>query len=90
VVEGFRPTWKSMARVFVVTNLYMFIIYFVNSAIGSNYMMVNAKPGVTSLFDLMPPWPWYILWAEALAVVIFLLLYLPFALKDRRAKQAAV
>ncbi len=90
VVEGFRPTWTSMARVFVVTNVYMVIIYFVNMAIGSNYMMVNAKPNVTSLFDLMPAWPWYILWAEALAVVIFLLLYLPFMIKDWRAERAAV
>lgn len=86
VVEGFRPTWKSMARVFVITNLYMFVIYFVNLAIGSNYMMVNAKPDVTSLFDLLPAWPWYILCAEALAVAIFLLLYLPFAVKDWRLK----
>jgi len=88
VVEGLRPTWKSMARVFVITNLYMFVIYFVNLAIGSNYMMVNAKPDVTSLFDLLPAWPWYIPCAEALAVAIFLLLYLPFMIKDWRAKVA--
>jgi hypothetical integral membrane protein (TIGR02206 family) len=86
VVEGLRPTWKSMARVFVITNLYMFGIYFVNLAIGSNYMMVNAKPNVTSLFDVLPAWPWYIPCAEALALAIFLLLYLPFMVKDWRAK----
>ncbi len=90
VVEGLRPTWKSMARVFVITNVYMFMIYFVNLAIGSNYMMVNAKPDVTSLFDLLPAWPWYIPCAEAIAVAIFMLLYLPFMIKDWRAKQAAV
>jgi hypothetical integral membrane protein (TIGR02206 family) len=90
VVEGLRPTWKSMARVFVITNLYMFVIYFVNLAIGSNYMMVNAKPNVTSLFDVLPAWPWYIPCAEALALAIFLLLYLPFMVKDWRAKRLGV
>lgn len=81
VVEGFRPTWKSLARVFVITNIYMVIIYFVNSAIGSNYMMVNAKPGVISLFDVLPDWPWYLPILEVLALAIFLLLYLPFIRK---------
>ena len=90
VVESLRPTWKSLARVFVITNLYMFVIYFVNLAIGSNYMMVNAKPNVTSLFDLLPAWPWYIPCADALALVILLLLYLPFAVKDWRAKAMSV
>jgi len=78
VVEGFRPTWKSLARVFVITNLYMIVIFFVNNAIGSNYMMVNAKPGVTSLFDVLPDWPWYLPILEGIALAIFLLLYLPF------------
>jgi hypothetical integral membrane protein (TIGR02206 family) len=90
VVEGLRPTWKSMARVFVVANIYMFVMYFVNLALGSNYMMVNAKPNVTSLFDLLPAWPWYILCAEALALAIFLLLYLPFMIKDWRAEQDVI
>jgi hypothetical integral membrane protein (TIGR02206 family) len=87
VVEDFRPTWKSMVRVFVITNLYMFVIYFVNLALGSNYMMVNAKPDVTSLFDVLPAWPWYIPCAEALAVAIFLLLYVPFVIKDQKRLQ---
>jgi hypothetical integral membrane protein (TIGR02206 family) len=82
VVEGLRPTWKSILRVFVATNFYMVFLYFLNSALGSNYMMVNYKPDVPSLLSLMPDWPWYILWCEVLAIFIFLLLYLPFALRD--------
>ncbi len=48
------------------------------------------KPGTASLFDLMSPWPWYLLQAEVLGFVLFSLLYLPFAISDRlqaRAKQ---
>jgi hypothetical integral membrane protein (TIGR02206 family) len=86
VVEGLRPRWQSIPLIFAVVNAYMLFLYFFNSAIGSNYMMVNYKPDVTSLFSLMPGWPWYIVWSEGLALVIFLLLYLPFALKDWRAR----
>jgi hypothetical integral membrane protein (TIGR02206 family) len=89
VVEGMRPTWKAIPRIFAVTNLYMLFLYFFNSAIGSNYMMVNYKPDVVSLFSLMPGWPWYILWSEGIALVLFLLLYLPFAIKDWRAVRMA-
>lgn len=83
-VEGFRPTWQSLLRVAVVTNLYMLGVYFINLALGSNYMMLNAKPGVPSLYDLMPPWPWYLIVVELLGLGICLLLYLPFAIANWR------
>jgi len=86
VVEGMRPRWQSIPRIFLVVNLYMLFLYFLNSAIGSNYMMVNYKPDVPSLFSLMPGWPWYILWSEGLALAIFLFLYLPFMLKDWKTR----
>ncbi len=91
VVEGFRPTWKSMGRVFVIANLYMVAIFFLNRAIGSDYLFVNGKPATASILDLLPPWPIYILYMELLGLITFLLLYLPFFIKDRRAavRQAA-
>jgi hypothetical integral membrane protein (TIGR02206 family) len=87
-VEGFRPTWRSILRVVVVMNLYMPVIYFVNRAIGSNYLWVNAKPATASLLDLFPGWPVYILYMEGLGAVIFLLLYLPFAIRDWHGRAA--
>jgi len=81
-VEGFRPTWKSLLRVAIWMNVYALAIYFVNLSIGSNYLMINGKPELPSLLDLLPPWPIYILYMEAIGVVIFLLLYSPFAIKD--------
>ena len=88
VVEGFRPTWKSLLRVVIVINLYMVGIFFLNRAIGSDYLFVNAKPAIPSLIDLMPPWPYYILYMELLGLVTCLLLYLPFFIKDRRRAAA--
>jgi hypothetical integral membrane protein (TIGR02206 family) len=86
VVEGFRPTWKSILRVFVIGNIYMVIIFFVNSAIGSNYLMVNGKPPMATIMDALPAWPWYIPWLEVIALITCLLLYIPFMIKDWRTK----
>jgi len=86
VVEGFRPTWKSVLRVAIWMNVYALIIYFVNNAIGSNYLMINHKPELPSLLDLLPAWPVYILYIELIGVITMLLLYLPFVVKDLRTR----
>lgn len=88
VVEGLRPTWKSMVRVFVWTNIYVVIIYFVNNYLGSNYLMINYKPPSPTLLDLLPPWPVYILYMELIGIATMLLLYIPFAVKDWRERYA--
>jgi hypothetical integral membrane protein (TIGR02206 family) len=86
VVEGFRPTWKSLPRVFVWTNIYAGVIYYINTVIGSNYLNINYKPATPSLLDLLPPWPIYIVYMELLGIACMLLLYLPFVAKDLRAR----
>ena len=63
-------------------NIYVVIIYFVNLYLGSNYLMINHKPETASLLDLLPEWPIYILYMEALGIITFLILYLPFMFKD--------
>ncbi len=87
VVEGFRPTWKSLLRVAVGINIYMVVIFLVNVAIGSNYLMINGRPATPSLLDLLPDWPVYILYMEAIGLICCLLLYLPFLIKDWRTKR---
>ena len=82
VVEGLRPTWKSMLRVFVWMNVYALIVYFVNNAIGSNYLMINHKPETPSLLDLLPPWPIYIAYMEVIGVITMIVLYLPIVFSD--------
>ncbi len=87
VVEGFRPTWKSVLRVVIGTNIYMAIIYPINVWLGSNYLMINGKPSTPSLLDLLPAWPIYILYMEAIGFITVLLLYLPFIIKDWRERR---
>jgi hypothetical integral membrane protein (TIGR02206 family) len=84
-VEGYRPTWKSVIRVMVWMNVYMVAIGIVNWLIGSNYLFIAHKPETASLIDVLGPWPWYILSLEAIGLVLCLLLYLPYAIRDQRA-----
>ena len=65
----------------------MVIIFFVNLAIGSNYLFVAGKPDFPTLLDMLAPWPWYIIELEAIAFAIFFVLYIPFLIKDMRTKQ---
>jgi len=88
VVEGFRPTLQSFKRVFIWTNIYMVVIFFLNLAIGSNYLFVAHKPEFPTLLDMLSPWPWYIFELEAIGFAIFFILYIPFLIKDQRTKQA--
>jgi hypothetical integral membrane protein (TIGR02206 family) len=88
-IEGFRPTWKSILRVAVIINIYMVIVFFVNKLLDSNYLFIARKPETASILDMLPDWPVYILYMEALGIVTCLILYIPFAIKDWRASRVA-
>lgn len=81
-IEKFRPTWKSIGKMFIYANLYMFIIYFVNLATEGNYLYLVHKPYTPSLLDLLGPWPYYIISMELVGLFLSFLLYLPFAIRD--------
>jgi hypothetical integral membrane protein (TIGR02206 family) len=85
VVEGYRPTLRSLGRVLLWTNLYMIPVYLVNLVVGSNYMYLNAKPEFPTILDAWGPWPWYVLAMEAFGLVTVSLLYIPYAAMDLRA-----
>jgi hypothetical integral membrane protein (TIGR02206 family) len=86
LMEGFRPTWKSLRRVGIGINIYMIAVFILNQLIKSNYMFVAHKPETPSLIDVLGPWPVYILALEGIGLVMLLLLYLPFALRDRKSR----
>ncbi|GGD66844.1 YwaF family protein [Paenibacillus nasutitermitis] len=83
-VEGFRPTMKSIAITMAFLNVLLVIVLLVNNLTGGNYMFLTGKPETASLLDFLGPYPWYLLSLEAAAVVMFLILYLPFAFKDTK------
>jgi hypothetical integral membrane protein (TIGR02206 family) len=85
-IEGYRPYWTSLLHAVVGVNLYMLLVGLVNALIGSNYLFIADKPDTPSLLDVLGPWPWYILSAEAVGLAVGLLLYLPFAFRDWKAQ----
>ena len=90
VVEGFRPTWKSVLRVAIGINIYMVVVFLINTTIGSNYLFVNGKPPTASLLDILPAWPVYLIYVEAIGILCCLLLYIPFIIKDWKSKTSIV
>lgn len=88
-IEGYRPTWQSIVRTMVFANLYMAFVTGVNVLVGGNYMYTLRKPETASLLDLLGPWPWYLFYAEFVALALFILLYLPFALNEWRLRSVS-
>jgi hypothetical integral membrane protein (TIGR02206 family) len=83
----FKPGKGSIVRVMIALNVYALIVGTINAIMGWNYGYLCQKPSRPSLFDLMGPWPWYLLSTEVIALVIFLILDLPWrvlALSKRR------
>ena len=78
------PSIRDMIRAFIAGNIYLFFTLIINFLIGSNYFYTRHKPPGGSLLDLFGPWPWYILVVEAVAIVLFILAYLPFYKKENR------
>lgn len=87
-VEKFKPSSKSVLRSFIITNLYALLIIPINALTGGNYLFLSRKPSTGSIMDMLGPWPWYILSLEAVAVVMFVLLYLPFASGNKKGQKA--
>lgn len=82
LVEGLRPTWKSMLRAFVAINILLGIVYYLNTVLGTNYAGLNVRPELPGVFAWLPDWPLYLVYLEGIGIAMMLVLYLPFALKD--------
>ncbi len=78
-----RPVAGSIRRVVVWTIFYVAVAGTADWLLGTNYGFLRAKPGVVTLFDSMPPWPWYIAESFAIGIAAMLILYAPFYLADR-------
>lgn len=91
---GYRPKYKSIFRIFLLTNIYMIFIAGFNYVFDGNYLFICHKPETASLLDFFGPWPWYILVLEGVALISFLIYYSPFVIVDmikrRRIVKAAI
>jgi hypothetical integral membrane protein (TIGR02206 family) len=87
IVEGFRPTWKSIPRAFIFGLAALLFSYFVNLVLGSNYIFTSGKPGSASLLDLLGPYPWYLLSMVGVGLMVMILMVSPWEYWNWRKKK---
>jgi hypothetical integral membrane protein (TIGR02206 family) len=90
LAEGCRPRPGSVLRVVVAMNVFMAFAGALNWLLGSNYLFLSEKPAGPTPFDYLGPWPWYILGLEGMGVLVIVLLYSPFAVRNWWAKRKQV
>ncbi len=74
-----RPRLHSWWLAWWVLNVYGAAVAVFDFLSGTNFMYLRQKPMSSSLFDILGPWPWYILGADLVALVLFRLMQLPFS-----------
>jgi hypothetical integral membrane protein (TIGR02206 family) len=89
---GRRPRPGAAGRALLLTNAYAAVVGIVDGVWGKNFLYLREKPWAPTLLDWLGPWPVYILAVEALALLLFLLLALPFdpALRQRLRRRRPV
>ncbi|UCH63787.1 MAG: TIGR02206 family membrane protein [Fidelibacterota bacterium] len=77
LVQGVRPSRKSVMTAFIALNLYaLFIAAPVDLLVGGNYVYLRSVPLVDfNPINLLPPWPWYIPIIDLFALVLFHAMY---------------
>lgn len=86
MVQGYRPTWKSMWRAFGWLQVAFLLTIVLNYLLDANYNFLNSKPESASVLDHLGAWPYYILFVQLLIIPLFALVYLPIHFSRRRAK----
>jgi hypothetical integral membrane protein (TIGR02206 family) len=83
IMKKFRPHWLSIVRTFAWSELYFASAITVDLITGENYGYLLHKPAAASLLDALSDNRLvYILQMHLLALIFFIVLYLPFALYD--------
>ena len=86
VVYGMRPKIESIKHAFIALNIFLLVSIFANLILEANYFWICGKPPMKSLLDYLGPWPWYIFVAEFVALLHFIVAYIPFYILDRKSR----
>jgi len=75
-----RPRAGAVVRVFVISAVYTAFVGAVDALTGADYMFLRRPPGHPTLLRLLGPWPWYVVSAAGVGLVMFIVLDAPFRL----------
>jgi len=80
LVVGLRmaPRPGAVVRTFTITLGYSAFVGIVDALTGANYMFLRSPPANWTLLKVLGPWPWYIASATGVALVLLVVLDLPF------------
>ena len=83
LTEKMRPRWASLGRVFLCSEFYVAAALLVNWLVDGNYGFLAHRPVQATLLDHFSDTHWlYVLQINALAFLLFPLLYLPWFFGD--------
>lgn len=91
-VHGMRPTVKSAIKSYAALSVLVVIAYFTNQMLGpgANYLYMAKPEDTPSILDFLPPhFGLRVSIMAAIITLLYFLAYLPWYLKDRKAKKAA-
>lgn len=81
------PRPGAVARVFGISASYTAVVGLVDALTGANYMYLRSPPPEWTLLRLLGPWPWYVVSAAAVALVLLVVLDAPFWPGRRRRRR---
>jgi hypothetical integral membrane protein (TIGR02206 family) len=85
VGQRLYPRRYAAARVLAITVAYTGFVGLIDAFTGADYMYLRQPPSSVTLLRFLGPWPWYLGSMLGVAIVLLLLLDLPFLRVRRRA-----
>ncbi len=86
---GIAPRRHAVVRVYALTLGYTTAVGIVDALTGANYMFLRSPPAEWTLLRVLGPWPWYVVSAAGVALVLLIVLDAPFWSRRRRALSPA-
>lgn len=84
IVGGYRVRRVDLWNAYWMANVFLLFSLVFNYLFESNYMFTRHKPIVPTVLDYMGPWPWYLVTVQFLALVLFIIVYLPFIKRRKK------
>lgn len=78
IVEKIELKFKYVLSIIGIANVLIFVLYFINKALGTNFLYIMYAPEGTVIakLDTIFGWPGYVIAVDAIAVTVILLVFI--------------